>query len=548
MTARPPIAAMLWENWRLTRVEAAQRFGIGVVAGSAALSMFEAGATFAFWVLVLVHGFFWFSIAKLNGGRFMDGYKPGFPLHLLYTRPVPTAVMVGVAMAYDVISCLTLYLASAALLGAAFGKPLPLLAITPWFVAFHLGCLCVQWSTQNRVAQWVGSVIIGWPFYIWLNLRTTNRLTVEFSLAEYAVLAVICIASVALTIAGVARQRRGDAIVSAPRKEAGSGGYPDWLVSLLRFPCPVSSPTRAQVWFELKTSGLPVITIGLVVAMLIGVLFSGAATFALLRHFAIAIAFLSIPVVLFTLGGNAFGIRRRQGRIYGSAFELTQPYGTTGLVGIKVLVRTTCVLLALAAIVTSLWKSSALLQSWGEWLADGRQDALPNLLKTRGKLGDFFGAMTGFTCFALAVLVSILVASIVTWSAAREALRVRFPRFQRLLAVLMPGWGISVILLALGKRMEILSETVVRTAIVSTIWISGIALVAVSIYLLWRSIAERAFTVGYACCAIALAAAFALAWRVAIPVGDIVAILWFASMILAVIVVAPWALGRVRHA
>ena len=34
-----------------------------------------------------------------------------------------------------------------------------------------------------------------------------------------------------------------------------------------------------------------------------------------------------LPILVFLLGGNAFGIRRKQGRTYLSAFEATQPYG-----------------------------------------------------------------------------------------------------------------------------------------------------------------------------------------------------------------------------
>ena len=95
MTLRSPIVAMLWENWRLTRVEAALRLGQGIVLGSAAMLWFDAGATIAFWIILCSNAFIWFSIAKLNGGRFLDGYKPGFPFYLLYSRPVPTIVFVG---------------------------------------------------------------------------------------------------------------------------------------------------------------------------------------------------------------------------------------------------------------------------------------------------------------------------------------------------------------------------------------------------------------------------------------------------------------------
>jgi len=88
MISVKPIAAMLWESWRLTRVEAAQRLALGLVAGAAALSFFDVGATIAFGILVLVHSYIWFSIAKLNGGRFADGDKPGFPF--IFCIPVPS--------------------------------------------------------------------------------------------------------------------------------------------------------------------------------------------------------------------------------------------------------------------------------------------------------------------------------------------------------------------------------------------------------------------------------------------------------------------------
>ena len=44
MTMRSPVVAMLWENWRLTRVEAAWKLALGIVGGLAALVVFAAVA------------------------------------------------------------------------------------------------------------------------------------------------------------------------------------------------------------------------------------------------------------------------------------------------------------------------------------------------------------------------------------------------------------------------------------------------------------------------------------------------------------------------
>jgi hypothetical protein len=192
-----------------------------------------------------------------------------------------------------------------------------------------------------------------------------------------------------LTVAGVARQRRGEAVATVPRT-AGSGGYPDWLVAMFRFPCPTSSATRAQVWFELKSSGLPVLMIGLAVATRIFLLFALSIPFAPVRHVAVVLTVFSVPLVLTTLGGNAFGIRTRQGRTYFSAFESTQPYGTAQLAGIKVLVRTVCMLIALIAIGVSVWTSSSLMSAWLQWVVEGT-DASVRLLQLRRTIGDAFG-------------------------------------------------------------------------------------------------------------------------------------------------------------
>ena len=119
-----PVMAMLWEHWRLTLGESAWRLSFGLVAGSTALALSDSGPTIAVWILLSQHAMFSMSIAKLTGGRMIDGYRPGFPLQLLYTRPVRASTIVGVAMMYDAVSGAAMYAASAALLGLA-RDPLP---------------------------------------------------------------------------------------------------------------------------------------------------------------------------------------------------------------------------------------------------------------------------------------------------------------------------------------------------------------------------------------------------------------------------------------
>lgn len=551
-----PIVAMLWEQWRLTRVEAAQRLALGIVAGSAALVLFgDTGATVAFWILVALHAFFYFSIAKLNGGRFMDGYKPGFPLYLLYTRPVPTVVIVGVAMAYDAISCVALYVASATLLGFAFGHPLPLVSVSVCLVAYHLASTCVQWSTRNRVVQWIGSMVIALPMFALFKSRLAPPLQVELSLLENALMVLIGLVAFGLTVAGVAWQRRGDAVASAPRT-AGSPGYPDWLVTLFRFPCPTSSATRAQLWFELKSSGLPVLAIGLATAILIPLLFAISIAVVPARIGAVSGAVFSVPVILFVLGGNAFGIRRKQGRTYASSFEATQPYGTAQLAGLKILVRAGCVLAALIAVGASVWTSSSLVSAWGAWV-DGKQEPILGLLIMRREVGDAFGGLTGYALVAQAVLASIAVAIMIASLAAREALRARYPRRLLVGGWLLLLWSFSIILLVLAGRNGIAPTFLVDAIIRATRWIGAAALVFTTLYLFWSGFAERAMTIRYACGALLISAAFGAAWVTALhaagvqlasmPAMNAVGMLSPLLLPLIASALAPWSLNRIRH-
>jgi hypothetical protein len=560
---RSPIVAMLWENWRLTRVEAGQRLAFGIVGGSAALTWFDRGATYAFWVLLSQYAMFYMSIAKLNGGRFLDGYKPGFPLHLLYTRPVPTSVFVGVAMAYDAFSAAAMYLVSAALLQFAFGQPLPMLSVAVWIAAFHPISTFVQWSTRSRVLQYLGSFGICLPFFLLLIGGTQSALQVEFSLVETALMASIGLASFGLTVAGVARQRRGDAEAKAPTL-AGSGAYPDWLVGLFRFPCPTASATRAQVWIELKTSGLPVLAIGGAIAIATAILFALGIPVAALRPVAVACAIFSVPALLILGSGNAFGIRRTQGRTYASAFHASQPHSTAGLAGLKILVRSVCVLAALVVVAVSAWGSSSLISEWhyaaGETVFAGPSDSrtdgtrwVTGMVRARSTFGSAVGELPGYQLAALVVVTFMAIAVMVTLQASRAALWARYPR--RLLAAgsVLLFYVLALVLLGL---LENGVETV-NAILKATLWVATAAIALATASLLATSVAERLLTLRQACGLIVVAAAFGSAWLTLLraagvplatmPAAETVLLSLPVLLTLTVGVLAPWSLSRIRH-
>jgi len=553
---RSPIVAMLWENWRLTRIEAAVRFALVMVAGAAMLLLSDKGATYAFWMLTFLHGMVWLSIAKLNGGRFMDGYKPGFPFYLLYARPVSTALFVGVAMAYDAITCLAMYLVSAALLGLAFGQPLPLFSVATWIVVCHLCYACIQWSTTNRVGQYVGSFACLLPLFLLLRNRLTPSLHVEFSLGDHALMVVLGIVAFGLTVAGVARQRSGGAVVSVAKKSI-SGVYPDWLVSLFRFPCPTSSATRAQIWFELKTSGLPMLAIGLTLAVLIPLLFAISIPVEPARVAACSVAVFVIPVLL-TLGVNAFGIRRKQGRAYASTFETTQPYGTTQLATLKVLVRTSCMLAVLAAVGVSLWTSISLVSAWGSWTNLGVTiNGAPGLTGPRDAIAQAVGGLAGYADVALALVVAIAIAFLVASFAAFNALRARYSRHLIIVGSLLLVFVLAHVLLSLAWQRGIVSTSELDAIWAVTKWIPAAAMMIATVYLFWNSLSGRVLTGRYAFVVVAISAAFGAAWvtlllgagvQIAgITAADTLGLLSLLLPLLMAGVLAPWSLHRMRH-
>ena len=589
MTLRSPVAAILWETWRVTRVEAAWKLAFGIVGGLAVLALCAAvapadnakryedvmdnGAAIAVILLVLPHLVSWLSLARLSGGR------PGFPLYLHYARPVRTAVIVGLPMAYLTAMSFATYLVSALLLRVTSGYAFPLLPVAAWIAALTLVFVAATWSTRNMTIQLLVMILaIGKAFGLAMDRLTAVEIPdtfdwpprlwptlFDFPRTDYAWIAVIGLASFAVTVAMVMRQRRGDALTAITWTS--SGGLWGWLVNLFRFPCPTSSPTRAQVWLDLKSNGLPVLTIGVALAIVI-LLVSGvsgpidAAINADPRvscpigecFYARAWPPLLAPLSLFTmlcLGGNAFGIRRRQGRTYVSAFEATHAHGTARLAALKVLVKSVCVVAAIIAIGVSMWISVPLLgdavfiQMWN----------LP-LSSQLSAINGAVAALTSYEQLALAVVAAVGVVIWVAACAVLGALRTRYFRRANIAASSLLLSGLALALLALAERKGIVSPFVLDGIFATARWMFFAAMVFTIVYVFWIGFAERVLTIRYASGAVAISAAFGAAWltvlrAAGLSLADVsaAAAVWMLSpalLTLTVSVLAPWSFSRIR--
>jgi hypothetical protein len=523
----------------------------------------EFGAAVALAVLIVPHLLsLWISVSKLKGG------SGGFPFSLLFVRPVRTAVLVGVPMAYQAALSATVYLGSALILRSIFDYPFPLLSVAASIAAFHLASAAADWSTRSTLTSAVGVSAAGLVFMAAVGSRggafgLDRGLKLEallrwpeqfdFSLAEYAVIAAVGLASVGVAIAGVARQRHGLLEAAMPWRGGLTRALPSWR----GFRCPTASATRAQVWFELKSGGLQVLALGATLAIVNLLLFALSVHREPLRPLAI-MSGLFAPMVVLAFGANAFGIRWKQGRSHG-VFEATQPLATTWMASLKVLVRSGCMLAALSAVAVSVWGSMTLIA-----VGDG-YEPLPKYEPLRSwqhAIEAGTAALTGYQLAALAIVVTVGLAVMVASRASLGALWARYPRQMNIAVWLLLLHGLVLVVLAMtGYRGKATSETLwaflLDALVWVTRWIDAPAVVLATVYVSWRSLAERLLTPRSVCLAGLVSAAFAAAWvtllrAAGVELGGLptVAAAWMLSPVLLPLmasVLAPWSLSRIRH-
>jgi hypothetical protein len=299
-------------------------------------------------------------------------------------------------------------------------------------------------------------------------------------------------------------------------------------------PCPISSATKAQVWFELRSSGLRVLAHGLILATLIYLLFALSIHYGPFRILTMIVVFGAAPAVLLLNGRNAFGIRRGQKRAYLSAFEATQPCGTAQMASVKLLVRAACTLVALAAICVSAWASAPLMDEWGPWISKKGTNVSTPLPQVRNELARQFGELTAYGHAAQVFTTVVFVLAVIAAFAAFSALRARYPR--RLIIT-----GSLLLLYLLALRIWSGGPHLIHTA---TPWILAAAMVILIANLLRGGFAERALTTTYLFGALAISVAYWAAFLSGISIDSVAGNFLLPFMIF---VLAPWSLSRIRH-
>jgi hypothetical protein len=463
-------------------------------------------------------------------------------------------------MAYLTALPAAIYLVSALLLRVISGYPFPLLPVAAWITALNLVLAAINWPTRRfGVLMMLGNLVAGCGWVLFADHRLNSfpngfdwhdspalwPAIFDFPLTDYAVIALIGLASFAAAVAGVGRLRHGDAD-PAGRRAGGSAGVPKWLVKLDRLRCPTSSATRAQVWFELKSSGFGVLVIGLAIAILTPLVFAVSAPVVWFRPFAIMWTVLSVMLGLFVGTNSGFGFK--QGRLERNAFEATLAVGSARLVAIKVIVRSVVVLAALMVLGLSVWGSLS-------FIAAGK--GYEPLRSWQRAIEGAVGAMTGYEQIALTVVLFIGFAALGASHASLWALWTRYFRRMNIAASLLLLYGLALALLALAGRNGIVSDYQVDVLFNATRWIAALAMVFTSVYLLWSDLAQRLVTLRYVCGALLVSAAFGAAWLTTLRASGVPlagmpttnAVLWLLPVLLPLMgsVLAPWSLSRLRH-
>jgi hypothetical protein len=369
-----PAVAAIWESWRLTRWR---------------LLLVPALAAFCGWLWSRRAGNFLDFLVLFTAAVAMAlslpsfGARPGFPLSKAFARPIRTSVLVAAPLSYVFAAAAASYLLPAAFLRIATGAALPLVPAATFIGALAVLVAGGSWVTRDATSRTglaiatyvVAGVILrfldpfryaGEPF----AARGASASPELFVLSGKGYLTLVLVIAVLYLwiLFSVGRQRHGEDAPSGsdPRTAQSAWESGDILESIrstcrevLRWRCPTSSPTAAEIWFELQYYGIPVLVIGALLALCIPALISwGNAV-----HSAIPVVLAACTLAAPLLAGVGASIwnRRDSSRAKVPAFEAARPIGTATLIGLQLLVSSACIGAAWIVMSASFWLSLPLL-------------------------------------------------------------------------------------------------------------------------------------------------------------------------------------------
>jgi hypothetical protein len=553
---------MLWESWRLTWRQLAF---FGALASFAGWAMLAGGAAdaperwaFVHLVLLMV------AVMALGALCIVAGRAvPGYPYPLAFGRPVRTSLLVAVPMLYRAGACAAIYAIPAAALRAAYGVPFPVTPIAVLLAAGAILFLGASWFTRDarvRTLTTIALLLFGVPAALrWLHpwnvaagsLARVVPDMVHLSAAKHVLIALAAVAVYFVTVRGVERQRHGDEAprpaqpVVARRPSAASKGFVehfrDATLAIVRWPCPTSSPLAAEIWIEAKARALPVLAMGLLLALCVPLLVMlGAGVQPQLVGVYVVVCVTIVPgMPFFSAVSVSFWNREASLRAPMNPFEATRPIATARLAAVQIAIASGAILGAWTFIAASVWLSLPLAG------ADTVFATLP------GTIAASLRAVPIARLLAVAAIGLVALSTVVALLAAIRAFSVLYGKRLWLGAL---GLG----LYAIFVQFAVATDRWSGAAVGLHLWALAAAIPAGTAFAMVRALAARSVLARHAVAALIIWGAFAaVAWLVARDVGftlDALApalgalVLAAALLPLTASVLAVWSLGLIRHA
>lgn len=307
------------------------------------------------------------------------GGQAGFPLRFEFRLPVSTATLVGIPMLTLALLCASLYVFPLLLSRLVYGLPMPLLAGAVMICLTAVLLAAGSWlaaGTSSRALTLLLAVVFGAMLFVRLQpIRIKNGTRtgehvfdpdmISLPADGYMLVLVTVLVLYMLTMLSVRRQRQGESwrlFRRSSQKSSGGGSSSvnpvlDWTRDLLDLPCPTSRPWLAEAWFEFRCHGLPVLSLGVVLALLMPLL---ALADTLFSHPVAGLLASAPPLVLFLTGiGIALFNRRVASGGYMDAFEGTRGLGTLQLAGVQFGTLGLALIVGLGLMAVSLWFSAS---------------------------------------------------------------------------------------------------------------------------------------------------------------------------------------------
>lgn len=349
-----PLAAMLWELWRVSRWELGLRIaGMSLITialcgfANASLGEAETAVVRSVMLLMLLSGSL-FSYTWLSS---FDNHPTAFAFRLGFTRPISTERLVLIPLWFGVAAAMVCFLIPALLMRAFLGPAASLPGLTV-FVGALVACLMTgSWAPSSRWGQWTLVCLVLIAVILMLVKLHSTRAGEEpwlmamgrpgyfpFNVYYYIACLLLVAGASWLTIEGVRRKRFGEGWFETdgwwqsshdevPARETLSE------VDVRRFQRkPFSGSWQAQFWLEMHAVGRVVLPTAILIPLFpmafvtLGPLMAAeeknwddAPIFWLL-------AILTCPLMYQLVGVNAaIGLRMKQANLQLSAFDATRP-------------------------------------------------------------------------------------------------------------------------------------------------------------------------------------------------------------------------------